>query len=142
MKEMWETPYTHVEKFVANEYCTGKTGQQLWGDYYSDKRVQKGYWHDGQNWHEVHSGSCTDPNSNSIRIEDDDSYVFMEKSSDQGWIHGTVIGTFDTNNEGSFKGLGVGDLFSWVTFSADNLRIWLHWAYAGASDPNAPLRMS
>ena len=154
MKMMWETPVTHVEALAADNYCAsvcfnlacvagtgsnwgppeGYTENEIWGGYWGNKRYSV---------ENTHSGSCASSANNYVNIEDGQFSVY-EVSSDQGRLEATFTKWIDQQKEGDsgYGEAGTGDIFSWVTFANNDNRIWLHWAYASPSDPNAPLRHS
>ena len=162
MKEMWETPRILVEEFAPNEYVSvcyslscqvGKNGftptinGKQYDVYWTEEAALK-TWDPGERTEKTYSGTtqgdhnttgtagtCNDPASNFVTIDAAGNYDFYEENNEQGTLLGQITHIVDVNNDHIW---GVGDIFAWVTYNAENY--WRHWAKAEASDASHPNR--
>lgn len=163
MKEMWEKPRILVEEFAPNDYVavcyelscqnggkpearpinkeTGNryTDVELWGEKYSKPGAFDYIKEDGRYYKldDSHSGACTEPDKNAIRVNGDNSISIWESSNWGETLNSKVTTSINLNGDDE---LGKGDLFAWVTFSQDLHKYWLHWAIAGVANLLNPNR--
>lgn len=175
MKMMWEKPFTHVEQFAADNYCAAAcvtlactaeqweyptvngqrlnyTESQLWGDYTSNN-IYSATNPDGwiiKNGDKEHTGTCQYSQYNYVSIKEDGTYSVIEDTTTQQYPQGKLTAPFckGFDLDGTEKGLGANDLFTWVTIGiatntpGDDRRVWRHWAIAGEAVEGHPLMHS
>lgn len=162
MNAVWETPRIAVEKFAPNDYVAvcyslscqvGSKGftptingqeypvywteQQAMNTWDPGNRTEKKYSGTTQGDHNTtgKAGTCNDPASNYVTIDENNNYSFYEENNEQGTLQGQITHVVDVNDDGVW---GAGDIFAWVTYNATNY--WRHWAEAIASDASHPNR--